>query len=218
MKSASAIQFFSVLFALVHAVCGLRFELPAQSHNVEPQCVREFVSDGQLVVVTVNTNGRVGDGQNLSLRITNSDGDEYRRKDDIAGNIKIAFSAHETSGFDICFTNRLQPGYIANGRQLSREIELEVEAGAAARDWNAIQSAEKLKPSEVQLRKVDEMLDEINTEMEYLIRREERLRDTNESTNRRVRNFFLAGFFLLVSVGVYQIYYLRNYFKSKHIL
>ncbi|KAG0672984.1 transcription elongation factor spt5 [Pichia californica] len=186
----------------------------------EAQCVREFVTDGQLVVVTVQSTGRVGDGQILSMRITNSDGDEYRRKDDIAGNIKVAFSAHETSSFDICFTNRLQPGYNPkNGRQsLFREIELEVEAGANARDWNAIQSAEKLKPSEVQLRKVDEMLEEVITEMEYLVRREERLRDTNESTNVRVKNFFVMGTLMLISVGVYQVYYLRNYFRSKHIL
>lgn len=204
--------------AFFSAVNALRFELAAQQHNPETQCVREFVNDGQLVVVTISTNGVSGDGQQLSVRITNADGDEYRRKDDIAGKIKIAFSADETSSFDICFTNRLQPGFISNGRILSREIELEVEAGATARDWNAIQSAEKLKPSEVQLRKVDEMLEEVINELEYLVKREVRLRDTNESTNRRVRNFFVVGFFMLVGVGVYQIHYLRNYFRSKHIL
>lgn len=218
MKSFSVYTIWLSFFAFFSVVNALRFEIPAQQGNNEPQCVREFVSDGQLVVVTVNTNGRVNDGQILSLRITNAAGDEYRRKDDIAGKIKLAFSADVTSSFDICFTNRLQPGYNANGRQLSREVELEVEAGANARDWNAIQSAEKLKPSEVQLRKVDEMLDEVINEMEYLIRREQRLRDTNESTNRRVRNFFVLGMFMLIGVGVYQVHYLRNYFRSKHIL
>lgn len=206
------------VLAFLNIVSALRFELTAEQRNPEPQCIREFASDGQLIVVTVTTNGHLGDGQILSLRITNADGDEYRRKDDIAGNVRLAFSAHETSTFDICFTNRLQPGFNNNGRQLSREVELEVEAGASARDWNAIQSAEKLKPAEVQLRKVDGMLDEVINELEYLVLREQRLRDTNESTNRRVRNFFVAGFLLLVSVGVYQVHYLRNYFRSKHIL
>jgi hypothetical protein len=218
MKGFSLASIFLVFSAFLSIVNALRFEIPAQQGNGQPQCVREFVSDGQLVVVSVNTNGRSNDGQILSLRITNADGDEYRRKDDITGNIKVAFSADETSSFDICFTNRLQPGYNTHGTQLSREIELEVESGANARDWNAIQSAEKLKPSEVQLRKVDEMLDEVINELEYLIRREHRLRDTNESTNRRVRNFFVIGMFMLIGVGVYQVHYLRNYFRSKHIL
>ncbi|AWU76705.1 hypothetical protein CAS74_000644 [Pichia kudriavzevii] len=218
MKGFTLSSLFFTLVAFLHAVNALRFELPAQANNPDPQCVREFVSDGQLVVVTVNTNGHPNDGQVLSLRITNADGDEYRRKDDISGNVKVAFSADETSSFDICFTNKVQPGYRSNGRQLSREIELEVESGANARDWNAIQSAEKLKPSEVQLRKVNEMLDEILNELEYLIKREHRLRDTNESTNRRVRNFFVVGLLTLIGIGFYQIHYLRNYFRSKHIL
>lgn len=221
MKYTCIYTILFAFFALFGNANALRFELPAtQGGSNEAQCVREFVTDGQLVVVTVSSTGRIGDGQILSMRITNSEGDEYRRKDDIAGNIKVAFSAHETSSFDICFTNRLQPGFNQRngGKQLSREIELEVEAGANARDWNAIQSAEKLKPSEVQLRKVDEMLEEVITELEYLVKREERLRDTNESTNRRVKNFFLAGAVMLISVGFYQVHYLRNYFRSKHIL
>lgn len=209
---------FLCLFTLFSAVQALRFELPAQQQVNEPLCVREFVNDGQLVVVTVASSGHSGDGQLLSMKITNADGDEYRKKDNIDGNIKVAFSADETSSFDICFTNRLQPGYNPNGRQLSREIELDVEAGASARDWNAIQSAEKLKPSEVQLRKVNEMLDEIKNELEYLVQREQRLRNTNESTNRRVRNFFVFSLIVLISVGFYQVHYLRNYFRSKHIL
>ncbi|TID13521.1 hypothetical protein CANINC_004879 [Pichia inconspicua] len=218
MKSLSISAIFFTLFTLLNAVQALRFELPAQQGSSEPQCVREFVNDGQLVVVTISSSGYAGDGQMLSMKITNADGDEYRKKDNIVGNIKVAFSADETSSFDICFTNRVQPGYNPNGRQLSREIDLDVESGASARDWNAIQSAEKLKPSEVQLRKVNEMLDEVKNELEYLIQREQRLRNTNESTNRRVRNFFILSLFMLIGVGVYQIHYLRNYFRSKHIL
>lgn len=211
-------KFASALIVLVAAVSGLRFEIAAEQTNPVPQCVREFVSDGQLVVVSVNTNGTPNDGQIVSLRLTNSEGDEYRRKDDLNGNFKIAFNAHATSSFDICFTNKVQPGWRNNGRALSTEIELDVEAGANARDWNAIQSAEKLKPAEVQLKKVDEMLDDVANELAYLIEREKRLRNTNESTNNRVKNFFIISIFLLLGVGAYQIHYLRNYFRSKHIL
>lgn len=210
--------FVFIFMMLMASALALRFELSAEKSNPQPQCVREFVTDGQLVVVSVNTNGTPNDGQILSLRITNSDGDEYRRKDDIKGNFKVAFNAHETSSFDICFTNKIQPGWRNNGKPLTTEVELEVEAGANARDWNAIQSAEKLKPAEVQLRKVDEMLDDISNELSYLIEREKRLRNTNESTNNRVKNFFIVSIFLLIAVGAYQIHYLRNYFRSKHIL
>jgi len=209
----------AIILALfqISAVTALRFEVPALLQPTS-QCVREFVSDGQLVVVTINTDGQSGDGQILSVKISGADGSEYRRKDNVVGSFKVAFTAKSSSSFDICFENKIQPGFRSNGRDLKRQIELDVEAGAAARDWNAIQAAEKLKPAEVELRKTDEMIDDIASELEYLVRREERLRDTNESTNRRVRNFGILIIVVLLSVGMYQIRYMRNYFRSKHIL
>lgn len=208
--------FFSFVL-LLSAVAALRFEVPAVAQP-SAQCVREFVSDGQLVVVTINTDGHIGDGQILSVSIAGADGNEYRKKDNVAGSFKVAFTAKSSSSFEICFKNKLQPGFRSNGMDLSRQIELDVEAGAAARDWNAIQAAEKLKPAEVELRKTDDMIDDISSELDYLVAREERLRDTNESTNRRVRNFGILIIVVLLSVGLYQVRYMRNYFRSKHIL
>ncbi|KAG7810687.1 hypothetical protein KL921_002315 [Ogataea angusta] len=213
MKVIEIVKYI-ILFAGLAS--SLKLEIPATLHSPPPKCVREFVSDGQLVVVNINTDGYVGDGQVLTLRIVDSEGNEYRKKRDVAGNFRAAFTSQSSSSFDICFENHLQNRQKEG--QLSREIELEVEAGAAARDWNAIQAVEKLKPAEVQFRKIEEMVDEISEELQYLVRREERLRDTNESTNRRVRNFSVLIIFVLIGVGLWQVHYLRNYFRSKHIL
>lgn len=51
------------------------------------------------------------------------------------------------------------------------------------------------------------------SEMDYLRSREQRLRDTNESTNTRVKWFAFATMGMLVSLGVWQIVYLRAYFR-----
>ena len=75
-----------------------------------------------------------------------------------------------------------------------------------------------MKPIEVELRRVEEITDEIVDELTYLKNREERLRDTNESTNRRVRNFSILVIIVLSSLGVWQVNYLKNYFKTKHII
>ena len=95
---------------------------------------------------------------------------------------------------------------------------MDIESGAEARDWNKISANEKLKPIEVELRRVEEITDEIVDELTYLKNREERLRDTNESTNRRVRNFSILVIIVLSSLGVWQVNYLKNYFKTKHII
>lgn len=210
-------RFYSVIVCLISFVLSVRalhFEVEAVEATRAPTCIRDFVTEGQLVVVSVHSSGSSGDGQKLNMFIRDSVGNEYRNKKDFAGDLRVAFTAHASAAFDVCFQNVL----VRKGKSLSREIELDIEAGSAARDWNAIQAAEKLKPVELELRKIEELTDEIVGELEYLKAREERLRDTNESTNRRVRNFSVAIIIALIALGAWQLTYLRNYFKTKHII
>lgn len=94
-----------------------------------------------------------------------------------------------------------------------REVELDIDIGADARDWSAIQAQEKLKPVETDLRRIEEMVSEIVTELEYMRAREQKLRDTNESTNERVKWFAFGSMGMLAGLGAWQVVYLRAYFR-----
>jgi hypothetical protein len=92
-------------------------------------------------------------------------------------------------------------------------VELDIDIGADAKDWSAIQAGEKLKPTETELRRIEEVVAEIVSEMDYLRVREHKLRDTNESTNERVKWFAFGTMGMLVGLGVWQVVYLRAYFR-----
>ena len=100
-----------------------------------------------------------------------------------------------------------------NINKASRHVELDIDIGADAKDWSAIQATEKLKPVEADLRRIEETVGEIVAEMDYLRSRELKLRDTNESTNARVKWFGLGTTCLLVALWGWQILYLRAYFR-----
>lgn len=95
----------------------------------------------------------------------------------------------------------------------TRHVELDIDIGADAKDWSAIQAGEKLKPVETELRRIEELVGEVVSEMEYLRTREQKLRDTNESTNERVKWFAFGTMGMLVGLGAWQIVYLRAYFR-----
>jgi hypothetical protein len=99
-----------------------------------------------------------------------------------------------------------------------RHVELDIDIGADAKDWSAVQATEKLKPVETELRRIEEMVAEIVAEMDYLRTREQKLRDTNESTNTRVKWFAFGTMGMLVALGAWQVIYLRAYFRyvSQH--
>lgn len=210
---------WNLWFALtfVIQICsGLFLDVPA-TQDSKPVCIRDFVSRDQLVVVNVKTSGRSGDGQKLLMTVHDSLGNQYARRNEINKDLTVSFNVYDHVAIDICFINTLER--VGSHRvQLSREVELEVEAGSQARDWNAVQASEKLKPNEVDLRRVEELTQEVARELRYLKNREERMRDTNESTNSRVKYFSSVIVLSLIGLGLWQILYLRHYFRVKHII
>ncbi|KAK4697741.1 p24 family protein delta-1, partial [Lecanoromycetidae sp. Uapishka_2] len=150
------------------------------------------------------------------MHIKDAVGNEYGRPKDIVGETRMAFTSHADAAFDVCFENQLSTSQAVMNP--SRHIELDIDIGADARDWSAIQAQEKLKPVETELRRVEELVAEIVSEMDYLRTREQKLRDTNESTNERVKWFAFGTMGMLVGLGAWQVVYLRAYFRSKHLI
>lgn len=209
----SALSLLTLLF-LINTVAALRFVLPAKDKNDVPFCIRDFVKKAELVVITIES-PKYDNGQQLAVVVRDAHGNEHARRKNVLGREIITLSAHQDTALDVCLHNT------ANSHQdlgKTKEIDLSVAIGANARDWEQIQASEKLKPAEVQLRKIEEIVDEVDKEMNYLKMRETRLRDTNESTNRRVKFFSVGITLALVALGVWQVIYLRSYFRSKHII
>jgi hypothetical protein len=150
----------------------------------------------------------------VDISVFDTAGNDYGRPRDVAGESRTAFTTHADAHFDVCFENT-QTGSVGG---LSRNVELDIDIGADAKDWAAVQAAEKLKPVELELRKMEGLVDEIVHELDYLRVREQRLRNTNESTNERVKHFSFLTMAGLVGVGVWQVVYLQNYFRRKHLI
>ncbi|GAB1209338.1 hypothetical protein APSETT445_008110 [Aspergillus pseudonomiae] len=207
MKSILGILFL----CLVQISAALKFDLPAVSGKNE-RCIRNFVFKDQLVVVTAIVSGQKGDGQKVNMHIKDALGNDHGRPRDVVGETRQTFTSSEDTAFDVCFENKLEGrSGVANPY---RSIELDVDIGADARDWSSIQDHEKLKPLETDLRRIEEMVQEIVSEMEYLRAREQKLRDTNESTNERVKWFAFGTMGMLIGLGVWQVIYLRAYFRA----
>ncbi|RYO97722.1 hypothetical protein DL765_011099 [Monosporascus sp. GIB2] len=205
------LQYICGILLLVTSINALKFELASDGRQ---RCIRNFVARDTLVVVTAIVSGHKGDGQTVNMLIRDAVGNEYGRPKDVAGETRVVFTSHADAAFDVCFENLLTGG---RGNPY-RHIELDVDIGADAKDWSAIQATEKLKPVEMEMRRIEEMIGEIVGEMDYLRQREQKLRDTNESTNTRVKWFGISTTLLLIALWGWQIMYLRAYFRSKHLI
>lgn len=96
----------------------------------------------------------------------------------INGESRLAVTTHETADIGVCLRNHLDHNAPAHV-QHRRTIDLDIDIGTEAVDYNAIANQESLSVLEVEMRKLEGVVKDIVDELGYLQRREIRMRDTN---------------------------------------
>ncbi|KAI7880638.1 hypothetical protein K492DRAFT_177713 [Lichtheimia hyalospora FSU 10163] len=213
-----------IVLVVACILCSLTSAVKFDLHAVAPanietgkRCLSHYVPKDTLVLATVN----VGTGYNQRVDLEIVDDAEtpnvYAKKKGISGENRNAFNTLANSVVHTCFTNVLPEGF--NEQQgFSRSIDFDLNIGAEAVDFDKIAKTEKLGPLELELRKLETIVKEVVGEMNYLKRREARMRDTNESTNERVKWFSLLSLFTLITLGTWQVLYLRRFFRRKRLI
>lgn len=116
--------------------------------------------------------------------------------------------------YSICFQDVSPVRRPDPGTHVSISVEKQVSP-----DEQKINSVnEKLSDSQRRLNEALVVAKKLEQEMYSSKMREHRHRDTSESTNSRVAAFSWLSFAVLAGLGVTQMLYLRQFFKSKHLV
>jgi hypothetical protein len=99
-----------------------------------------------------------------------------------------------------------------------QEVFLLMKHGVEAKNYENLGDAAKLKPLEVELKRLEDLSESIVQDFAFMRRREEEMRDTNENTNSRVLYFSIFSMCCLLGLATWQVLYLRKYFKSKKLI
>ena len=183
------------------------FELPIKTEK----CLKEEIHKN--VLVTGEFDITEYQGVKVSLKVTDSNGHIlYQNPDAKKG--KFAFTTDDYDMFQVCFSS------VSNlqGRFKPHEVHLQMKHGIEAKNYEEIAKAEKLKPLEVELRRMEDLSSSIVNAFTYMKQREEEMKDTNESTNSRVLYFSIFSMLCLVGLATWQVLYLRKFFKSKKLI
>nr|ODN83842.1 endoplasmic reticulum vesicle protein 25 [Cryptococcus depauperatus CBS 7841] len=202
------------LLSLLTVAFAVKFDLEAE-YSPKPKCIWNFASAHSLVIVTANV--PAAPDQRVDIKIVDGSerGNVYLSKKDIKGETRLAVTTHESADVGVCMTN----WYLGHGNpRVVRPVELDVDIGADAIDYNAIANQESLSILEVEMRKLEAVAKGIVEEMGYLQRREMKMRDTNESTNERVKFFSILIICGTIGLGVWQLVHLRSFFKRKYLI
>jgi len=193
-------------FLFSHA---LRFYVPSN----EKKCLKEEIH--RNVVLTGEYEFSEAIGTSSTVLVTDTRGHTlYQRQNFPDTKGKFAFTADEYDIFEICITTHSPQ----NQQKINREVSLTLKHGVEAKNYDDLAKAEKLKPMETELRRLEDLSDSIVQDFAYMRQREEEMRSTNESTNARVLYLSIFSMLCLLGLAVWQVLYLRRYFKSKKLI
>jgi len=199
-------------------VTSIKFNLPASRYPAA-KCIWNTAHTNALVIVTANVGP--GNSQRVDVEIIDSSPQRnvYLSKRGIDGEARLAITTHEEGEVGVCLRNYVEGDIpYVHTLNMKRVVDLDVDIGADAVDYNAIANQESLSSLETEMRKLEGIVKEISEEMAYLKRREEKFTDTNLSTNIRVQNFAWFTIISLTACGVWQIFHLRAFFKRKYLI
>jgi len=193
---------------LVLSVDSIMFHLEPNGKK----CLREEIHKD--VLVTGEFDVTEIPGQKVDLMITDTTGHHLVSRENVDKSGKFAFTTDKYDMFSLCF-HSVVPSNMRGGRH---EVFLQTKHGVEAKNYEDMGDAAKLKPLEVELKRLEDLSESIVKDFNYMRQREEEMRDTNESTNSRVLYFSIFSMCCLLGLATWQVLYLRKYFKSKKLI
>ena len=198
----------------------ISFDLPAlgKGNTANRRCFSLYI--GRDVMTTGLYTSTPSAGSRLDFEVTDTEGNVFNTRQDAKETERFTFTSHAHNDYVFCFTNVLNSGAYPNPaytKTISFSLKIGSEATITSSDGSLL-SKSNLKPIEVELNVLEQVVSGIVEEMEYLKQREVKRRDTNESTNARVKWFSILSIALLVGSGAWQVLYLKQFFESKKLI
>jgi len=201
-------QIFLLVTILVISVDSIMFHLQPNGKK----CLKEEIHKDVLVTGEFEVNEVAG--QKVDLMVTDTTGHHLVSRENIDKSGKFAFTTDKYDMFSLCFHSVVP----TNMRGQRHEVFLLTKHGVEAKNYENLGDAAKLKPLEVELKRLEDLSESIVQDFNYMRQREEEMRDTNENTNSRVLYFSIFSMCCLLGLATWQVLYLRKYFKSKKLI
>lgn len=127
---------------------------------------------------------------------------------------RFTFTSHTPGEHLICLYSNSSAWF--SGAQL--RVHLDIQVGEHAQDYEQVAQKDKLNELQLRIRQLLDQVEQITKEQNYQRYREERFRQTSESTNSRVLYWSITQVIVLVLTGAWQMKHLKGFFEAKKLV
>lgn len=208
-KLDCSIVTIALLSLLIHLSHSIRLDLQPNSKR----CLKQEMYANQLAVGEYEISSLPGTVVDMTIKDTK--GHIALSRENIDGKGKFAVTSDTEDFYELCFSYTL--AHSDPSQQQSREVYVDYKVGAEAKQYDQV-NEDKLDRLEKDLTRIEDLTEAIITDFAYLKKREQEMRDTNESTNNRLFYQTITSVIILLVLTTWQILYLRTFFKARKLI
>ncbi|KAI7745341.1 hypothetical protein M8C21_027953 [Ambrosia artemisiifolia] len=177
------------------------------------KCVSEEIHNNVVVVgdYVVISDDHLHPTPTISSKVTSPYGHVLHHKENVTHG-QFAFTSSESGQYMTCFW----PDRPNEGGALSVNIDWKI--GVAAKDWESVARKEKIEGVELELRKLEGVVEAIHDNLLYLKSREAEMRGVSEATNSRVAWYSILSLGICILASCAQLWYLTHFFQKKKLI
>ncbi|KAF8411789.1 hypothetical protein HHK36_004348 [Tetracentron sinense] len=178
------------------------------------KCVSEEIQNNVVVLAdfTVVSDDVSLQIPTISAKVTSAYGNNLYHVENVTQGM-FAFTTTEAGNYMACFwVDVYHQGATA------ASVNLDWKIGIAARDWESVAKKEKIEGVELELRKLEGLVEAIHENLLYLKGREADMREVSERTNSRVAWYSIMSLGVCIGVSALQLWHLKHYFQKKKLI
>jgi len=209
---------FIYLTSLAVSIKGLYFHIG----ETERKCFIEEIPDSTMVtgnyklqLYDPRTGGFMQSSPGLGMHVEVHDpNDQVVMSRMYSSEGRFTFTSHSPGEHVICLYSNSTKWF--SGSQL--RVHFDILVGEHAVDYAGVAQQEKLTELQLRVRQLLDQVEQVTKEQNYQRYREERFRQTSESTNQRVLWWSVGQLAILLAMGAWQMRHLKSFFEAKKLV
>ncbi|XP_045122269.1 transmembrane emp24 domain-containing protein eca-like [Portunus trituberculatus] len=216
--SRLTLSFLLLLVNVLAGVNGLYFHIG----ETERKCFIEEIPDETMVtgnyklqLYDPRTGGFMPSSPGLGMHVEIRDPDDKVLLSRVySSEGRFTFTSHTPGEHVICLYSNSTKWF--SGSQL--RVHFDIQVGEHAVDYASVAQKEKLTELQLRVRQLLDQVEQITKEQNYQRYREERFRQTSDSTNQRVLWWSVGQVIILLAMGFWQMRHLKTFFEAKKLV
>ena len=179
----------------------MSFEFPINPKK--RRCVGEFITEDTVAIFSFTSDSRNYEAELIDPQKQIL----YKKQNDLE--VKVSLVATVTGNYEMC---------IKNNDDSINNISFEFYSGIQAQDYSSLAKDSNLRPIEINIRKIIDMMKQLIKDLSSISIKEEENSKINDTIGTKIITFSLLTLLVMIVLGVFETLYIKRYLHTRKVI